>query len=83
MTLMRKPSLRRNARYGEFALPQKGLRAVHAALDHVLMNRQTDRLAKRGFQMGHADVRDGGDFFERQILGQIFFNISKHALQSR
>ena len=81
MALMRKPGLRRNPGDRQFALPQKGLRAVHATFDHVLMNRQANRLAKRGFQVRHADVRDGGDLLERQILGQIFLNISEHAFQ--
>jgi hypothetical protein len=53
----------RNAADREFPFPQHHLGAIDAALDYILMHRQSDRLAKRGFYVGYADTGDGGDFF--------------------
>ncbi len=80
---MRKTSLGGYAAEGQLPFPEKRLRPIDAALNHVLMNRQSDRLPKRRFDMRHTDPGHRGKFLKRKVLGQIVLYVSDHLFKLR
>src|SRR5580698_1129510 len=76
MALMGKSGFRRDAADRQFPFPEQYLRAVDAALDHVLMHWQSHCFAESGLDVRHADPRNGGQFLERKILREVVLHVS-------